>query len=82
MRRSLFHNLMVMLKWIFVCTGIGFLVSLIYWLMWLVFNDKSLGKVASGEVEDAVGTFQGMILLGCLIGFFVGIVFGLKRVLV
>jgi hypothetical protein len=54
------------------------LVSLIYWLMWLAFNGKSFGE-AVGEVEDAVGTFQGIILLGCLVSLFVGIMFGLKK---
>jgi len=79
MRVSFFHRLIIMLKWTFFCTSIGLSVGLIYWLMWLVFNGKSLGEAVSGEVEDAVGVLQGIILLGCLIGFFVGIVFGLGK---
>jgi hypothetical protein len=66
-------------KLLVICISIGSLVSIVYWLIWLIHDGKSFRDAVKGEVEDAVGVLQGTILIGCLIGCFVGILFGLRE---
>lgn len=60
---------------------IGVFISLFVWSVDLLVNGQSLRKALGGEVEDAWGTLQALVVLGSLVGASVGFLHGLRRVL-
>lgn len=81
MSGSFFRTWIIISGWLIVGASLGATVSLLYWIHWLVSNGKSIGDALRGRVEDAGGTLQGVMLLGCLVGGAVGLLFGFGKVL-
>jgi hypothetical protein len=76
-RNSHLRSLMIVMAWLAFGLGIGVVVSGTIWWVHLGRIGKSLGNALSGEVEDAISTLEGLLLLGCLIGGIVGLIYGL-----
>lgn len=79
MRESSFRTWIIIWVRPIVGASIGAVVSLLYWIHWLACNGRSIGEALKGEVEDATGTLQSVMLLGCLVGVVVGLLFGLGK---
>jgi hypothetical protein len=56
---------------------IGATIASLIWIGYLSAIGKSVGEAIRGEVEDAVGTLEGLLALGIVVGTLVGLVWGL-----
>ena len=64
MKSLLLRKWMIVLHWFIIGISIGLLVSMFYWIQGLMSDSKDVRKALRGEVENALGTLQGLILLG------------------
>jgi hypothetical protein len=79
---KLLRRCLTVLSRIALGTMIGLTVGALFWVRDLSLNGYSIADGLSGNVEDALGVLQGLLTLGGLIGFTVGLLHGLAVLLI
>ncbi|MCP9456503.1 MAG: hypothetical protein NNA18_10400 [Nitrospira sp.] len=75
------RNVKVVVFWLVSGVIIGVFIAFLFWCGDLLFNGRSIRKAIGGELEDAWGTLQALVVLGSLVGGGVGFLNGLGKVL-
>jgi len=75
------RDVKVVLFWLASGVIIGVFIAFLFWCGGLLVNGQSLREALGGEVEDAWGKLQALVVLGSLVGASVGFLQGLRRVL-
>lgn len=66
----------IVLTRVILCATVGVAISTSIWAGNLMCEGKSIPAALRGEVEDAIGTLQGLTMMGFLVGGAVGLVYG------
>jgi hypothetical protein len=68
---------MIVMGWSCFGVATGITLGGLFWWAELALAGKRIAQALTGEVEDAFGMLQGVVILGCLIGAGVGLAYGL-----
>ncbi len=71
---------MLALGWVILGILIGVTIGGLFWWVWLAQIGKSISEAVRGEVDDGIGTLQGMTALGGLVGCAVGLLYSLGKI--
>jgi hypothetical protein len=66
----------IVLGWFVAGIFVGVVFGTLFWWIDLTISGKRIEEALRGQVEDAISTLQAMILLGCLVGGPIGLVWG------
>ena len=60
--------------------AIGELIAVLFWVTWILGNGNSVVDAIQGQVEDGIGTLEGLVALGALVGGPVGLLWALNSI--